>query len=172
MFKKVVLGTFLSLGFISLAQAQEARFGITGGYLNAKASIKADGLTISDSESGFYAGMVADFELSEKFSLQPEFVYASVKEAEALALPILGKIAMAERFNLLFGPQVVFSLEESVEDLSNVEIGLTGGLGFDIDRDFFLEARYSFQLNNSYTGDLDAKVRANYLTVGLGYTFL
>jgi len=172
MFKKVVLGGLLALGTAFNAQAQQARFGLTGGYLNVRASIKADGLTLSNSESGFYVGILADFELSEKFNLQPEFVYASIKEGEALMLPILGKFAMSERFNLLLGPQFVFSLGENVEDLSNVEIGLTGGLGFDIDRDFFVEARYSFPLNNSYTGDLDVKLRGNYLAVGLGYKFL
>ena len=87
-------------------------------------------------------------------------------------LPILGKFAISEKFNFQVGPQMVFSLEESVEDFSNVEFDVAGGVGYDIDDDFFLEARYTFQINNSYTGSEDVKVRGNYLTIGVGYKFL
>ena len=87
-------------------------------------------------------------------------------------LPILGKFAISEKFNLQAGPQLVFSFEETPEDFSSVEFDIAGGIGYDIDEDFFIEARYTFQINNSYTGSEDVKVRGNYLTVGLGYKFL
>ena len=68
---------------------------------------------------------------------------------------------------------MVFSLEDDIPDeISSFEFDIAGGIGYDITEDFFVEARYTFQLNNSYTGSEDVKLRGNYLTVGLGYWFL
>lgn len=152
-------------------QAQSIDFGVTAGYLNGRASVKFDEGTFSDSQSGFFIGGLVDFVLTEKTSIQPELLYASIDDGSALMLPVMLKSYITDKLNFQVGPQFVFSLEESVEDFSNVELGLAGGLGFDITDNFFLQARYSFQLNNSYTGSEDFKVRANYLTAGVGYKF-
>jgi len=170
--KKLLLVAIAVLGFTYASQAQEVRFGATAGYLNARGSVKVDGVTVSDSNSGFYLGAVADFEISENFNIQPELLYANVDEADGIILPILGKFAISEKFNIQAGPQLVFSLEDTPDDFSSVEFDLAGGIGYDIDEDFFLEARYTFQINNSYTGSEDIKVRGNYLTLGVGYKFL
>lgn len=170
--KKLLLVAVVAFGFVYSSHAQEVRLGATAGYLNARGSVKADGISISASESGFYLGAVADFSVSENFSVQPELLYANVDESDGLLLPILGKFAISEKFNLQVGPQLVFSLEDTPEDISSVEFDIAGGIGYDIDEDFFVEARYTFQINNSYTGSEDVKLRNNYLTVGLGYKFL
>ncbi|NDV44958.1 porin family protein [Flagellimonas sediminis] len=170
--KKLFLVVISVFAFTYSSYAQDVRFGATAGYLNARASIKADGISVSASESGFYLGAIADFNVSENFNIQPELLYANVDGSGALMLPILGKFAISEKFNFQVGPQVVFSLEESVEDFSSVEFDVAGGVGYDIDDDFFIEARYTFQINNSYTGSEDVKVRGNYLTIGVGYKFL
>src|SRR6056297_913427 len=163
--KKLFFVGLAVVGFVCSSQAQDVRFGATAGYLNALGSVKAEGISISDSESGFYFGAAADFEVAENFNIQPELLYVNVNEASALFLPILGKFAISEKFNLQAGPQLVFSLEDDIPDeISSFE--------FDITEDFFVEARYTFQINNSYTGSEDLKLRGNYLTVGLGYWFL
>jgi opacity protein-like surface antigen len=170
--KKLVLVVVAVFGIVLSSHAQEARFGATAGYLNARGSVKAEDITISASESGFYIGAVADFNVAENFNIQPELLFAVVDESNGLILPILGKFAISEKFNLQFGPQLVFSLEDTPEDFSSVEFDIAGGIGYDIDEDFFIEARYTFQINNSYTGSEDIKVRGNYLSVGVGYKFL
>lgn len=170
--KKLFLVAAAVFAFSYSSQAQDVRFGATAGYLNARGSVKADGVSISASESGFYIGAVADFNVAENFNIQPELLFAVVDESNGLMLPILGKFAISEKFNLQAGPQLVFSLEDTPEDFSSVEFDLAGGIGYDIDDDFFIEARYTFQINNSYTGSEDVKVRSNYLTVGVGYKFL
>ena len=170
--KKLVLVVVAVFAIVLSSNAQEARFGATAGYLNARGSVKAEDVTVSASESGFYIGAVADFNVAENFNIQPELLFAVVDESEGIILPILGKFAISEKFNLQFGPQLVFSLEDTPEDFSSVEFDVAGGIGYDIDKDFFIEARYTFQLNNSYTGSEDIKVRGNYLSVGVGYKFL
>lgn len=170
--KKLLLVVIALFGIIYSSQAQEVRFGATAGYLNARGSVEADDITVSASESGFYLGAVADFKVTENFNIQPELLYASADGANALMLPILGKFAISEKFNLQVGPQLVFSLEDTPEDFSSVEFDIAGGIGYDIDDNFFIEARYTFQINNSYTGSEDIKLKGNYLTIGLGYKFL
>jgi len=172
--KKLFFVTLAVVGFVCSSQAQNVRFGATAGYLNARASAKVEGITVSDSASGFYIGAVADFEVAENFNIQPELLYASgFDEGSGLFLPILGKFAISEKFNLQAGPQLTFSLEDDIpDDVSSVGFDIAGGLGYDITEDFFVEARYTFQINNSYTGSEDIKARSNYLTVGLGYKFL
>lgn len=168
--KKIILSATCILGGM-LLQAQQVDFGVTAGYLNGEAKVKAEGITLSANESGFYIGAVADFTLIGDFHIQPELVYANIDDSDGIFLPILAKYYVAPKLNLQAGPQFVFSLEDTPEDFSSVEFDLAAGLGFDITEKFFAEARYSFQINNSYTGSEDATVRANYLTIGLGYTF-
>lgn len=167
--KSIIVALFLgsTLGI----QAQSMDFGLTAGYLNASIRVKADGISLSDSESGFYVGAVADFGITENFHIQPELAYASVNEGEAIFLPVVGKFYVTDKLNLQAGPQFVFSLEDLPEDFSAVEIDLAAGLGFDITEHFFVEGRYSFQLNNSYTGSEDVTIKGNYLNLGIGYTF-
>lgn len=168
--KKVLFVALAGLFGFGL-HAQSIGLGVTAGYLNVRASAKFDGITVSDSQSGFFVGGLVDFALTEKTSIQPELLYANVDEASALFLPVMIKSYITEKLNFQVGPQFVFSLEESTPDFSSFEFDLAGGLGFDITSNFFIQARYSFQLNNSYTGDEDIKVRGNYLTAGVGYKF-
>ena len=168
--KKLVVFIF-TIVMSSAAVAQDVDFGLTGGYLNARGSIKSDEITVSASESGFYLGILVALKLSDKFHLQPELLYAKVKEGDAIFLPILGKIYLNDKFNLQIGPQLVFATEETPDDLSGIEFDLAGGLGLDITPVLFTELRYTFQINNSYTGNEDIKLRGNYLTIGIGFRF-
>lgn len=167
--KRYVTAIFLLVGF--LTQAQDATFGITGGFLNAEARVKFEGITVSGSEAGFYIGFLADLSIDEQFHIQPELLYASADEANALVIPVLAKYYVASKFNLQAGPQLAINLEEKEEDFSNFGLGIAAGLGYDITDNFLLEGRYSFQLNNSYTGSEDVKARVGYLMLGVGYTF-
>lgn len=128
-------------------------------------------MEFSDSQSGFYIGVVADFTLTEVFHIQPELAYGSIDGGDGIFLPIMGKYYVADKQNLQAGPQLVFTLEDVPQDFTGVEFDLAAGLGFDITEAFFAEARYAFQLNNSYTGNEDITARASYLNVGIGYKF-
>ena len=161
----------LFLGTILAAEAQNNTFGLTAGYLNVRGNINSDEVTFSASESGYYAGIVADIAITKSFKIQPELLYARANEAGAIFLPIMGKFYLNDKFNLQLGPQLVFSTEDVPDDFTGTEFDLAGGLGIDITSALFIEARYSFQINNSYTGDQDIKIRGNYLTLGMGYKF-
>ncbi|PCJ93219.1 MAG: OmpW family protein [Flavobacteriaceae bacterium] len=167
---KVLIIAVLALVSIGV-NAQNVDFGVTAGYLNVRASVKVEDVSVSGSDSGFFVGFIAEFGAGDKFKVQPELVYANVNHSGALFLPVLGKIYLSDKFNLQVGPQFVFSLEESIPDFSSFELDFVGGIGVDVTDKLFVEARYSIQLNNSYTGSQDVTVKGNYLTVGIGRKF-
>ena len=168
--KKLCLLAFTAFTVVAM-NAQEVQFGATAGYFGVNARSETDGFEVSGSDSGFYVGFLADIEISEKFSFQPELLYANVNESSALFVPLIVKYYVAAKFSLQAVPQVGCSLEELPEDIASVNFSIGPGGGYDINENFFVEARYVFQVNNSYTGDLDITSREDYLNIGLGYKF-
>lgn len=169
--KKIILtAAFAVIGIASLS-AQS--FGAKAGYTNASAKVKFAGVSDTNSESGFFIGAFVEIEATESIIVKPELLYTIIDDNSSLQLPILGKFAIGEGgFNVQAGPQVNFSLEETGDDFSAVSVGLTGGLGYDINEKFVVEAHYNLQLTNSYTGNADDfSVRSNLLNIGVGYKF-
>jgi hypothetical protein len=102
-------------------------FGITNSIKaqNVEIGLKT-GLNISNVTGGdadrnslfdFHIGGIAEFKLSEKFSLQPELLYTrqgsevenSVKiKLDYLAIPLMAKFYLSEKFSVEAGPQVSF----------------------------------------------------------------
>ncbi|WP_397362918.1 porin family protein [Olleya sp. R77988] len=171
--KKLLMIAAVAVFGLSSVNAQNAQFGLTAGYLSATGSAESGGISISATESGFYIGGVADIEISDVFHVQPEVVYASTGDdgGDGIAIPIMAKYYVSDKFNIQAGPHFDISLEDIPEDFTGFGISLGAGLGYDIDDNFFAEARYSFQLNDYYTGDLDVSTTTNLLMVGVGYKF-
>ena len=162
---------FILIAMATLSINAQSDFGVTAGYLSATAKAESGGISISASESGFFAGFFADITLSDDLNLQPEIQYINIQDGNGILIPVIAKYYVADKFNLQAGPQLMFDLDESVDDFSSVNIDLALGAGYDIDEDFSVFARYSFQLNNTYTGPLDLTARLNFLNVGLAYKF-
>ena len=169
--KKLFLCAAVAVFAFANVNAQE--FGVLAGFSNVSADFDGE----SDSESGFHIGALAEFDLSEEFALQPELTYTSAGDFSAANLNIIAKYAISEQFNIQAGPQVglimgdVADLIDSFDDSSKLNLQLAAGVGYDIDENFFVQARYGFQLNNHYTGDADFDLKFNTLTVGVGYKF-
>lgn len=170
---KVKLVTLLSaVFFMAYSNAQDVDFGITAGYFNVDAKLEANGESFDiDGEGGFYGGIALDFSVSDKFGVRPELLYVNVNESSAIFLPVMAKIGLVNGLHVQAGPQFGFSLEEVPDDASSFDFDLAAGLGFDFPLGIFVEARYAFQINNSYTGDQDIIAKGRYLTAGVGYKF-
>ncbi|WGK64574.1 outer membrane beta-barrel protein [Croceiramulus getboli] len=173
--KNVFKITLLALFVVGGLQAQEVRFAGTAGYTLATAKIDIPEFgDESESESGFYFGLVAEFDLTESIELRPELTYVNVDDTSFLQVPILAKFGIAESgFSLLAGPTVTYTLEDVDDVFTRFNIALGAGVSYDITANLFAEARYAFQLNNYYTGDEvdDLTSRINFLNIGLGYRF-
>ncbi|MDX1827991.1 MAG: DUF5777 family beta-barrel protein [Lutibacter sp.] len=168
--KKLLLTVVITVVTMVSMSAQTS-FGVTSGYLSAESKLDLEGTKFTDSNSGFYVGIVADIKVSEEFHVQPELVYTNISDLSFMQIPIMAKFYVADKFSLQVGPEITYTLEKTYGDATKFNIGLGLGAAYDFSEKFFIESRYTFQVNNYYTGNQDVTSRINFLNVGLGYKF-
>ena len=169
------------------SSTKETSYGVTGGFhaTNINFSINSDGLTEVD-DLGFFIGLFAEFPLSEKFSIQPEFHYSIVHDEgfgyafENLILPVFLKYYITEKFNVMSGLQFDYVTNKDFKIYTRSGLGLSIGLGVDITDSILISSRYSFGITDRIdsleiiddsidSSDLSAKT--NIFQIGLGYRF-
>ncbi|WP_369992855.1 outer membrane beta-barrel protein [Winogradskyella sp.] len=187
--KKIALSVIIAFVSVIAMNAQEEtntsqnqKFGLRAGYSSFIAKVKVDGASASGDASGFYIGTFAEFELSDKFNLQPEITFANYSEdgesSSVLLVPVLVEFKANNELGLYAGPQFDYLLnEEDSEGLKRLGVGLSIGASYDISEDVFIDTRYTFGLTDRLDGDVEefegfnVKAKINYFQVGLGYRF-
>lgn len=185
MFKKLLFVGALLTAMASFGQ--EVNFGVQAGYTNieGKSSNSYENVSYSGNSSGFYVGALADFTLSESFHLQPSVNYANAEETNFLIVPVMAQYYIENSgFYLQAGPQATFMLEDTsiqgIDLMNTFGLDLAFGVGYEINSNFFVEARYSFELTNRYSKEvkdmadaqgMDVDSHINALSIGLGYKF-
>ena len=174
--KKVLFIAVLAILGLGKVNAQEAAFGVTGGFHNFTISLSEDNASASESYAGFFIGVFTDFIISDKFSIQPELQYAAVtvenETLDELIIPIAVKYYVAEKFYLQAGPQFDYIMEEDAEGINKFGVGFLIGAGFDFTDKLFATTRYSFGLTNRVEGTSSGlSSRFNTFQIGLGYRF-
>jgi opacity protein-like surface antigen len=158
----------------------EPKFGIKAGFTSIAVRASYQGSSASESSSGFYAGLFADFYLSENFNFQPELTYARYTEdgesSEVLMVPLLFKYKPIAELGLLAGPQMDYLLDELDGDfIKRFGFGIALGLSYDISENVIIDSRYTFGLSNRLEDNPfvaeSVKVVFNYFQVGLAYRF-
>ncbi|MBM6500103.1 porin family protein [Flavobacterium macrobrachii] len=161
MMKKLLFAAVAVFAF-GFTNAQETKFGAKAGL--DMLSAKADGAG-SVSATGFYVGGFAEFGIADKFSLQPGLNYhAAAKDGvdfNYISIPVLVKYTIAEKFNLLAGPSMFYSLESNDDDKTRFNFDI--GASYDITENLFVDPRYSLGL----TGD----TKVSHFLIGVGYRF-
>ncbi|WNM19005.1 porin family protein [Flavobacterium capsici] len=159
--KKIIL-TIAAVFAFGVASAQDLKYGAKAGL--DLLSAKYDGAG-SVSATGFYVGGFVEFGIADKFALQPGVNYhAASKEGvdfNYISIPVLAKYNVAEKFNLLAGPSLFYSMDS--EDNDKTRFNLDLGASYDITENLFVDPRYSLGL----TGD----VKVSHFLIGLGYRF-
>lgn len=185
--------------------------GVAGAYAQVNYGVKAGvnfaNLRFSDDVSGydpgnltgFHAGVFANAELAENFSVQPELFYsgqgavlAEGADAELktklsyLSLPVLARYRLVEGLRLEVGPQLGFllsskyeldgsngSVDRGLEDFKSIDFGVAGGASYQLPVGVGIFARYYAGLtdvnDNQQVGDVS--VNNNVASIGLTYTF-
>jgi hypothetical protein len=166
--KLLFLGTFL-LGstFIS---AQKTSFGFTGGLLNGGETFKEEGSSASASDTGFYAGIYSRIHISEKISLQPEVKYGNLNRSSFGFLSAMVNYEILPKFYVQAGPELSHIFESS-SFINRNGLNASFGIGYNITEKVHIQARYSPELTNRLTEDIDATSRINWLHAGIGFTF-
>ena len=195
--KKLMLFAALAVGYLSAINAQDISFGAKAG-LNL-ASVSGDDTSGLDSRLSFHLGAVAELEISEKFSIQPELLYSSqgakyedsytdfgfnitekvVAKYDYLNLPIMAKYYIAEGFSIEAGPQigVLLKAEADIENLNEftkgIDFGLNFGFGYKLDNGLNFAARYNLGLSNINDGEGsdEFKNQNAVFQISLGYFF-
>ena len=167
------------------SSTKETSYGVTAGFQATSLKVSLKGLSdIVEDGEGFFIGLFAEFPLSEKFSIQPEFHYSSVTEdgesTDNLILPVFLKYYITEKFNVMSGLQFDYFTEKDLGDIKRFGLGLSIGLGVDITDSILISSRYSFGITNridtsEFIDDFidlsDLSAKTNIFQIGLGYRF-
>jgi len=148
-----------------------SKLAVKVGYLSLSQSVEDSGDTVTDTKSGYYAGIAFNFGVSPKFDFQTELIYAnSSDQSDALHYPFLASVHLSEYLALQFGPQFVFALQRQPDNISEFQFNVGLGARYDFSNGVFIDGRYSPQLSNSYRGQQDITFQTNVLMLGLGFT--
>ena len=115
-----------------------------------------------EGDTGFYLGAGYQFELTETIDLEPALLFSSVEDLNSVYVPIMFKYGVTDEMSLVGGPQINY-----VNDFEDAAFGidLALGLTYDVSDEFYVEARYGFQIAR------DTEFNLNTASIGLGYRF-
>jgi hypothetical protein len=185
----LIISLFIFNG--STIKAQEfVNFGAKAG-INFS-NLSSDNFTETSIGTGFHLGLLAEVPLSNKFSIQPEFLYSAQRtEADEITLggnptnaeykldylqvPVLAKIYLTESLSIEAGPSFNFLVKEKIRGRksnfgSNFEFGGALGAAYKIKDGFFGTARYMY----GFTDVLDSfttKYNNRGFQIGIGFMF-
>ena len=193
--RKIVL-TFIFIGGLMASANSQTSFGVKGG-LNI-ASLVGDGVeNLSVRTSVHFTGM-AEFELTDKFSIQPEIMYSAQGAKETLGdyeamwylnyinVPLIAKYYIGERLSIEAGPYVGFlvnakldwsdnedaGLDELEELTASIDFGINLGLGYKLESGLNFGARYNIGMVNVLESELyDGTLTNGVFQISIGYYF-
>jgi hypothetical protein len=153
--------------------AQSLDLGIKGGINYASISdIAADG------KLGFTGGVFAGARFNT-LGLQVEILFSqqggrfnqSDIETDYVLVPVLAKFHFLRIFNIQFGPQFSYLLNESnILESEKVDISGAVGVGLSLGSRFRADARYNFGFTDVVFERASGKNR--FISLALGYSFL
>jgi len=142
--KKILLSVITLIAFNTVSIAQEVDFGLKAGVNFAKFGGDANA---SNSITGFHAGALAQFKLTETFSIQPEILfsqqgsknqyaemyiendsevtarYERTQAVNYINVPIALVYNLTGRLSIVAGPQAGFVISADFEDEGSTYIG-------------------------------------------------
>lgn len=199
---KLFSAGILMIGAITTTNAQSSdaltpSFGIKGGVNFA--SITGDDFDSPDSRTSFHVGLLAEFPLTEMFSLQAEALYSGQGfesdvdgeifggegkveyQLDYINVPVLAKVYILDGLSIEAGPQFGFKVNEEIDANANAD---DGDLNLDEaeDFDFGVAAGVTFETpmglfaTGRYTQGFtdivnNRDVKNSVFQIGVGYKF-
>lgn len=200
----LAIGLFITGVANAQSTDQAIRFGAKAG-LNYSNIIKDDGNNDfkTDYLVGYHAGLTLDIKLLQNLAFTPELLYSTkgykstssfgefTQTTHFIDVPILASIQLADKFNVVLGPQVSFLLstnnkfengfgtaEQKIveDDADRFKKSLVGGvIGFryDFNNKVGINGRYAldFQKNNENGTTQTPEYKNQVFQLGLGIKF-
>jgi hypothetical protein len=180
----------LMLSTLSIAQS-ELTFGVKGG---ANFTGFHTGSSTFSSEFGINLGGIAEYSLSDRFSIQAELLFnqkagtftikdnsnfvlgSVVSKLGYIDIPIIAKIYIGDKFSFEVGPQFGFNISEKTEfngseiesETNTLDTAIVGGFGYQFEQGLFIQARYGYGLSEVFEDD---KYKNSVISLSLGYKF-
>lgn len=183
--KKLILVAIMLLSITTVLQAQSIRFGIKGGinFANQNGDAGFEGTEFNkDGITSYHAGLVSEIKIFDNFAIQPELLYSTQgatyknageefkNELGYLSIPVLVKIYLSESLSLELGPQasVLMNQRKNIDfsDAKTFEFAAVGGLGLNITKNLFIQARYGLGLTEA-SKNADIKNSTIQLSAGI-----
>ena len=179
----MLLSTIAVLGITKSINAQNVDIGFkTGLNISNFTGGDADRNSLFD----FHIGGLAEFKINKKFSLQPELLYTRqgseaknlVKiKVDYLAIPLMAKYYISEKFSIEAGPQVSFLINDKAEfndssipdvdtDASSFDFGLNIGFAYNINSNLFAQVRYNYSITTVVE---NPDIKNSVFQISLGY---
>lgn len=178
--KKIILSAFAVCAFaLSNAQDSKLSFGIKAGVnLSSISGMKGDDGSDAKGRTGFYVGGLANYSISDKFSIQPEVLYsmegADKRALDYIRIPVMAKYEVVENFSILAGPSFAFRMAAENAELEKATKSSDFGLGIGAAYAFgniFVDARYNMGLSDIKDASEGDTLKNNNIQLGIGYKF-
>lgn len=155
-------------------RSKDIKTGFIAGFVYAEVIGKDETSKWNDYGAGVYAGTFADIYITEKIHLQPAINYAYVNDFSILYLPLMVKYYIGDKgFNLQAGPKATFLMDRDTGTKDQFGWELGGGVGMDITKSFFVEARYTYEISrrkvDDFLGQPSQDFKFNNVIIGIGY---
>lgn len=181
----VLLSTIAMFAITNLINAQNVDIGL-------KTGLNISNFTGGDANRNnlfdFHIGGLAEFKINEKFSLQPELLYSrqgseaenSLKiKVDYLAIPIMAKYYLSEKFSVEAGPQLSFLVNDKAEfndssipdaevDAASFDFGLNIGFGYSINTHLIAQVRYNYSITTVVE---NPDIKNSVFQISTGYKF-
>ena len=169
--------------------AQNVTFGAKAGLnFTREVGVDASGTFGSGGMTAFHLGVIAEIEMSDSFSIQPELLYSGqgfnskgdvTTKLDYINLPVMAKFYVGDGFSLEAGPQIGFLASAKVDvdgestdikdSLKSIDFALNLGAGYKLDSGLNFGLRYSIGLTGVYDDSYGTK--NNVLQLSVGYNF-
>jgi len=180
--KKLIIFSALIITSLT-ANAQLLRFGLKAGPNFSD----MDGKDYdSKTRVGFHFGAIVEIKASPNFSIQPELLYSTqgakvdigdLKDEnidyDYITVPVVLKYyILSDLLSLEAGPQFAFLVNDKnrfdVSDSNTFDFSVLGGLGIDITKHIFGQARYVVGLTDASS---NSEIKNKVIQLSVGYKF-
>ncbi|PZX18607.1 outer membrane protein with beta-barrel domain [Breznakibacter xylanolyticus] len=192
---------FAAAAMMTTGVFAQVSFGVKAGLNLSKYTVEfGDESETSDNRISAAFGGFMNYQLSDKFSIQPELLISmeggkeessvegfdikSTSKITFLNIPVMAKANIANGLYLEAGPQLGFKLsaknemeaagqskEEDIEDMKSMNFALGIGAGYEMENGLGIGLRYNLGLSNLYDGEGDGTYKINTINIGVSYKF-